>query len=63
MNRIAFLFMIVLTISSRAGINGIGPNKSEFIHSNIAEKDTLKERQILYNGIVWENKYHRIKED
>jgi hypothetical protein len=63
MNRIVFLFVFLLTIFARAGLYGIGFNESESIHSDITKQDTLKERQILYNGIVWENKYHRIKED
>lgn len=63
MNSIVFLFVFLFTISARGGLSIIGSNKPESILSNLTEQDTLKERQILYNGIVWENKYHRIKED
>jgi hypothetical protein len=55
--------MILLTISARAGLYGIGPNEPESIFSNITKQDTIKVRQILYNGILWKNQYHRIKED
>jgi hypothetical protein len=38
-----------------------GPIEPEYIISNITEQDTIKERQILYNGILWTNRYHRIE--
>jgi hypothetical protein len=63
MNRSVFLFVFFLTISARAGLYGIGPIDTESLLLNITGQDTLKERQILYNGILWRNKYHRIKED
>jgi hypothetical protein len=31
--------------------------------SNLSQNDTLKKKQTLYNGILWSNKYHRIKGD
>jgi hypothetical protein len=32
-------------------------------HNPISVQDTLKERQILYNGILWTNKYHKFEGD
>jgi hypothetical protein len=32
-------------------------------HNPISVVDTLKERQILYNGILWTNKYHKFEGD
>ena len=33
------------------------------ILSNISEQDTIKDKQILYNGSLWTNMYHRIEGD
>lgn len=63
MNRIVFLLVILLTITSRAVINGINPDWSESIPANRTIQDTLQKKQILYSGILWKNRYHRIKED
>lgn len=63
MNRNVFLFVFLLTISAGDGLYGIAFNEPESIFSNISEQDTIKVRQILYNGILWKNRYHKIKED
>lgn len=63
MNRIVFLLVILLTITYRAAIYGINPDRSESIPANRTMQDTLQKKQILYNGVLWTNKYHRIKED
>jgi hypothetical protein len=63
MNNLAFMFIFLVIISSRHGLYRISTPNSDSILSNITEQDTIKVRQILYNGILWENKYHRIKED
>jgi len=63
MKRIVVLFVILFAVSTRSGIYAINPNISETIRSEMTGQDTIKERQILYNGILWKNMYHRIKED
>jgi hypothetical protein len=63
MKRIVVLFVILFAVSARSGIYAINPNVSEIIRSEMTGQDTIKERQILYNGILWKNMYHRIKED
>jgi hypothetical protein len=55
--------MVLLNISARANLYCNGSNRSESVFSNIAEQDTIRERQLLYNGIIWKNMYHRIKDD
>jgi hypothetical protein len=63
MNRILSFFVIFLTISGEADING----SVQFIHSHIVtgttKQDTIVERQLLYNGIVWTNRYRRMEGD
>jgi hypothetical protein len=63
MNRNIFLIIILFTISSGTGLYGIYPEKLINSYSNIPHRDTIKERQILYNGTIWTNRYHRIKGD
>jgi hypothetical protein len=57
------LSLFLLNISARANLFCNGFNRSESVFSNISEQDTIRERQLLYNGILWKNMYHRIKED
>ena len=57
------LFFFILNISVRAGFSGISASEYKFFTSTVTEQDTIKERQILFNGILWTNKYHRIKND
>ena len=63
MKRIVVLFVILFAVSARSGIYAINSNVSETIRSEMTGRDTIRERQILYNGILWKNIYHRIKED
>ena len=63
MDRIVFVLMILMAISSRGVIYCVNPNLTESILSNRNEQDTLQKQQVLYNGILWENLYHRITED
>ena len=55
--------MFLLNISARANYYCNGFNMSESVFNNTSEQDTIRERQLLYNGILWKNMYHRIKED
>ena len=63
MNRNIFLIIILSTISVGTGLYGINPEKLINIYSNTSVQDTIKERQVLYKGIIWKNKYHRIQGD
>jgi hypothetical protein len=36
---------------------------SELLYNPISVQDTLKERQMLYNGLLWTNKYHKFEGD
>jgi hypothetical protein len=63
MNRFVILLVVLLAISSGGVISGINLNRAEFIPSNRNEQDSLQKLQALYNGILWENKYHRVSED
>jgi hypothetical protein len=57
------LFLFLLNVSVRTDLSGITSDKLESAPSNITQQDTIKERQILFNGIMWTNKYHRINDD
>ena len=62
MNRIVFMFVIIFAVSYRYSVHGINPvglNPA----TGTADQDTIQKKQILYNGVLWENKYHRIKGD
>lgn len=63
MNRIVFMFVIILAISSGHGVYTINTGGLNPEANGMADQDTIQKRQILYNGILWENKYHRIKGD
>jgi hypothetical protein len=61
MKAIIFLFTSLLT--GYAYSFPIGTGISAVSHNPISVVDTLKERQILYNGILWANKYHKFEGD
>jgi hypothetical protein len=63
MTRIFILLVILLTITSGVGINGNNSGHSEPVPSFLLPQDTLQKLQVVYNGILWKNKYRRIKED
>ena len=61
MKRIIALFVSLFAITAlsfpcNAGFSVVSDNP-------ISVQDTLKERQILYNGILWTNKYHKFEGD
>ncbi|MCX6321000.1 MAG: hypothetical protein NTX93_04235 [Bacteroidia bacterium] len=63
MSRYIFLFIFLFSIFNGSDLYGIGPNGYESVRFKIYEQDTLKESQILYNGILWRNRYYKIRED
>jgi hypothetical protein len=61
MKRIIALFASLLAVSAISYPCDTGyPILS---HNTISVQDTLKEIQILYNGIFWTNKYHKFEGD
>ena len=58
-----FLLIFLLNISAGAGLFGRVSGNVESFLLNPAERDTIKDKQIIYNGIIWKNLYHRIKGD
>jgi hypothetical protein len=62
MNKIVSLIVIILAFSSGKCIYGISSGEPNIAVPGSVDQDTIQKRQILYNGILWENKYHRIKE-
>jgi hypothetical protein len=52
-----------LTISAGADLQSLSSTESSSFSSNFNNQDTLKERQILYNGILFKNKFLRIDGD
>jgi hypothetical protein len=63
MNRIVFMFGIILAFSSGYDVYGIKPTELNPFGTSLADQDSIRERQILYNGTVWTNRYHRIRGD
>ncbi len=57
------MFMVLLTIYAKTDLEGIGLIGSSSFNSSFNDQDTLKERQILYNGILLKNKFPRIDGD
>ena len=59
MDRIIFMILIFF------GTYLYGNNDGRQInaYANIPEQDTIKDKQILYNGSIWTNMYHRIEGD
>jgi hypothetical protein len=58
-----YIFLFLFSIFPLSDLFGTGPCDSGSGRFNIYEQDTLKENQILYNGILWRNRYYRIRED
>jgi hypothetical protein len=63
MNRIAFVWIFLLTISYKDCLLSIGNHESATFNLNRSEQDTLKDNQNLYTGKVWKNNYRRINGD
>ncbi len=59
MKMITVLLASMLTLSALS----IPFNMDASLLSQLSVQDTLKERQILYNGILWINKYHKFEGD
>ncbi len=57
MTKNIILSIISFIISLGTGLCAINQGESANISSTISEQDTIQERQILYNGMVWKNKY------
>lgn len=55
MKMITILITSILTLPALS----VPFNSGTSIYSPISVQDTLKERQILYNGLLWTNKYHK----
>jgi hypothetical protein len=63
MNRNIFLTFIILITCFGTKLQSISPEKLTNKSSPQQIQDTVIDRQILYNGIIWKNKYHRIEGD
>jgi hypothetical protein len=63
MNRKVLMNFIFYSISIGTGLCGNSPGGSTGACPKIPQQDTISQRQVLYNGIVWKNIYHRIKGD
>jgi hypothetical protein len=63
MTKNIILSIISFIISLETSLCAINQGEPGNICSNISEQDTIKERQILYNGIVWKNMYHLVDGD
>jgi uncharacterized membrane protein len=63
MNRIAYLWIILLIVSSGESLFSINLYGSEIFFSTLNEQDTLKKNQGFYTGKVWSNNYRRINGD
>jgi hypothetical protein len=63
MTKNIILSIISFIISLGTGLCAINQGEPGKICSNIPEQDTIKQRQILYNGMVWKNKYRWIDGD
>jgi len=63
MSRYDFLFIALFPIFIVSGLFGINPDISGNIPLNLNEQDSLKESQILYNGMLWRNRYYKVRDD
>ena len=54
------LMILLLPETGLCAFNGVEPINT---NTNSAFKDTIKERQVLYNGKVWTNKYRYVDGD
>jgi hypothetical protein len=55
--------ILLLTLQTGSAIYCSGQEQSVYSNSDTRDQDTIRARQILYNGTVWSNKYHRIEGD
>jgi hypothetical protein len=62
MDRNNLLFIFLLTIFTRTVFN-CNPVFGQSLPVHITQQASLKEDQILYNGKLWHNLYHKIKGD
>jgi hypothetical protein len=62
MNRNNLLFIFLLTIFTGT-VFYCNPGFGQPLPVQISNRDSLKENQILYNGKLWHNLYHKIKGD
>lgn len=62
MNRHNLLFIFLLTIFTGI-VFYCNPGFGQPLPVQISKQDSLKENQILYNGKLWHNLYHKIKGD
>lgn len=62
-NYILFIFLLSVCIFTGSGLYGICPNDSESAPINVIQQDSLEGNQVLYNGIMWRNRYYKIRED
>jgi hypothetical protein len=63
MNRLILPLVLLLTLFNLYGLSGVSPDDPGSSRFYINEQDTLKDNQLLYNGIYWRNKYYKVKED
>src|SRR5674476_1380018 len=62
MNRNNLLFIFLLTIFTGT-VFYCNPGFGQPLPVQISKRDSLNENQILYNGKLWHNLYHKIKGD
>lgn len=62
MRRNYFLIIFIFTILSGQALNA-SSYSGELLPPGMNQQDTLKEDQILYNGIAWRNQYYMVKGD
>ncbi len=63
MTRNIVFVIILFALFSKPEICCLAQTWSFVSVSNKIEQDTMKNRQLLYNGISWTNRYHRIEGD
>jgi hypothetical protein len=57
------LFLFLFAVSSGYDVYGSNGNGFDSIIQKTGLQDTIRDRQLLYNGILWTNMYHRIEGD
>lgn len=63
MRKLSFLFLILLPYISGAVLPGSTYSKNDNINIISASPDSLRERQMLFNGAEWKNQFRRIEGD
>jgi len=63
MNRTCLLIFFLLTIFAVNDMCGLAPYPSGNSLRQFSDQDTVRPRQLLFTGKLWENEYHRIKGD